>query len=179
MSVAPRPIVTEPYPPRKAVASARSKKHLSKNSPDRRQRSISGKSTKKVEKLPVRSPFNLPIWLRSLLLLQQSSLGVFFFLIAAIFSVYGFTVGTQQLWNKEYKKLKTLQRHERMLTETNETLKNNLAKQAEKSGNGLVPVNPNKSIFLHRFRDNSLKSGNSQATNSTQTIPIKPPPSAY
>ena len=45
-------------------------------------------------------------------------------------------------------KLKTLQRNERQLAATNESLKHKMAQQAEQPGSGLTSPKPHKSIFL-------------------------------
>ncbi|XHX80143.1 MAG: hypothetical protein RBJ76_09520 [Stenomitos frigidus ULC029] len=90
----------------------------------------------------------LPLWLRLLVQVQRSSLVVAFVLVTATLLVYGSTVYTQQLWSKEYRKLKTLTRNEREMIATSESLKNQLALQAEQPGSGLVPSTPDSTIFL-------------------------------
>jgi len=79
---------------------------------------------------------------------QRGSLVVAFILVTATLIVYGSTVYTQQLWSKEYRKLKTLTRNEREMVATNEGLKNQLALQAGRPGSGLVPQTPDSTIFL-------------------------------
>jgi hypothetical protein len=71
-----------------------------------------------------------------------------FILVIATLMVYGSTVYTQQLWSKEYRKLKTLQRNEREMTATSASLENQLALQAERPGSRLVPQTPESTIFL-------------------------------
>lgn len=61
---------------------------------------------------------------------------------------YAWTDYTRQRWSSEYQKLKALQQDERQLIATYETLKNQLAKQAESPETGLVPPNPANLIFL-------------------------------
>jgi hypothetical protein len=100
-----------------------------------------------IEKLPTRNYF--PLWLRSIFLLHNTVSFLTFILIAASLGIYAITVYTPQTWSKEYKKLKTLQRDERQLTATNETLKNQLAQQAERPETGLVdPSSSNAPLFL-------------------------------
>ena len=100
-----------------------------------------------IEKLPARK--NFPLWLRSIFLLHNTVSLLTFTLIAASLGIYAITVHTPQTWSKEYKKLRTLQRDERQLTATNETLKNQLARQAEKPETGLVdPSSNNAPLFL-------------------------------
>ncbi|MFE1747603.1 hypothetical protein [Coleofasciculus sp. H7-2] len=89
-----------------------------------------------------------PAWLRSLVTLQRTSNLVCFLLIASTLGVYAWTVYTQQMWSQEYRKLETLQRHERQMTAANEALKNQLAQEAELPGTGLVAPNPANTIFL-------------------------------
>ncbi len=90
----------------------------------------------------------MPLWLRLLIQAQRGSLIVAFILVTATLVVYGSTVYTQQLWSKEYRKLKTLTRNEREMIATNESLKNQLALQAERPGSGLVAQTPDSTIFL-------------------------------
>ena len=99
-----------------------------------------------VRRLP--SKRSLPLWLRLLIQAQRGSLVIAFILVTATLIVYGSTVYTQQLWSKEYRKLKTLQRNEREMIATNEGLKNQLALQADRPGSGLVPQTPDNTIFL-------------------------------
>ena len=107
------------------------------------------KPTKANKVIQKDSSFKLPFWLKLLLAIQKSSGAISFGIITTSFIVYGAIVCTQQLWGKEYRKLKTLQRQERNLTEINETLKNDLANLAEKPETGLVPLDSKKSIFLN------------------------------
>ncbi|MBW4695453.1 MAG: hypothetical protein KME27_27195 [Lyngbya sp. HA4199-MV5] len=88
------------------------------------------------------------MWLRVLIQAQRGSLVIAFVLVIATLLVYGSTVYTQQLWSKEYRKLKTLQRNEREMTATSASLENQLALQAERPGSGLVPQTPESTIFL-------------------------------
>lgn len=94
------------------------------------------------------SSFKSPFWLQSLLIIQQSSGAIAFVTIVIMFTLYASIVYTQQMWSKEYRKLKSLQRQERILVQTNETIKNDLADLAKKSSTGLVPLDSQKSVFL-------------------------------
>ncbi|NEQ21691.1 MAG: hypothetical protein F6K28_21245 [Microcoleus sp. SIO2G3] len=110
--------------------------------------SVSSRSTgKKVEKLKT-SRQQTPIWLSSLLFLQRSSDLVTFILVGTTLTIYSWTVYTQQQWTKEYRKLETLQRHERQLTTTNAVIQDQLAQQAENPATGLVTPTPGNTIFL-------------------------------
>ncbi|MEA5536494.1 hypothetical protein [Crocosphaera sp. XPORK-15E] len=90
----------------------------------------------------------LPLALQFLLLVQKSSTTITCCLVMITLAVYGWTVYAPTLWTKEFSKLKTLQRNERQLASTNETLKHKMAQQAEQPGSGLTEPNPNQSLFL-------------------------------
>lgn len=106
----------------------------------------SSSPTPKVEKI---DKFRqLPVGLQLLLFFQQSSSVVTFCLIFATLTVYAWTVYIPKLWTQEYKKLETLQGNERLLTTTNETLKNQLAQQAERPEMGLAKPHPAQAIFF-------------------------------
>ncbi|MGF1482315.1 MAG: hypothetical protein ACFB4I_23025 [Cyanophyceae cyanobacterium] len=100
-----------------------------------------------VKNLPQKEAI-LPLWLRFLLMLQQSSSVFACCTVMSALAVYGLTVYTPRHWNQQYQKLTALQRHERNLTATNETLKNELAQQAERPEAGLAIPNPEQVIFL-------------------------------
>ncbi len=127
-------------------------KSVVENTRSRRQKVArkirNGSKTSRNKIITKDSSFKSPSWLRSLLLIQKSSGAISLATIAMVFTIYAAIVYTQQMWSKEYRKLKNLQRQERLLTETNETLKNNLADLAEKSSTGVVPLNPQKTVFL-------------------------------
>ncbi|WP_199290447.1 hypothetical protein [Leptolyngbya sp. FACHB-36] len=91
---------------------------------------------------------SLPLWLRLLVRVQRSSLIAAVVLVIAALVLYGSTVYTQQLWSREYNKLKTMQRNERQLTTTSEALKHQLAQQAERPNSGLIPRTPANTLFL-------------------------------
>ncbi|MBF2019423.1 MAG: hypothetical protein IGR93_04725 [Hydrococcus sp. C42_A2020_068] len=100
-----------------------------------------------VKPLPPRSRRLSSQW-RSLLFLQKLSSGIAFCLVASVLGVYAWSVYTPRIWGQEYKKLETLQRHERHLTAMNETIKNQLAQQAEKPETGLANLHPGQIVFL-------------------------------
>ena len=81
-----------------------------------------------------------------MLLLLRGTSTLTFCSIAAALTVYGWTVYAPKSWSEEFRKLETLQRHERDLTATNERLKSQLARQAEKSG--LAKPHPAQSLFI-------------------------------
>jgi hypothetical protein len=73
---------------------------------------------------------------------------VAFVLVIAGLVVYASTVYTQQLWGREYGKLKKLQRSERQLVAASEVLRNHIANQADQPGSGLIPNTMANAIFL-------------------------------
>lgn len=108
----------------------------------------------------------LPTSLQFLLRFQQATSIMTFGLVGVALMVYGLTVYTPRTWSHEYKKLRSLQNHERQLVATNEILKNQLAQQAEKPNSGLVRPNPNYNIFLPTSTDlKSVPKASEQPTN--------------
>ena len=89
-----------------------------------------------------------PLFIRILLFLQQSSSLLTFGAIVATLGLYGLTVYTQQSWNREYEKLESLQRHERTVTNINEALKDQIAESNNSSNQDLVPLTPDKNIYI-------------------------------
>jgi hypothetical protein len=89
---------------------------------------------------------SLPVKLQAMILVHRGASAITCCLVTAALAAYGWTVCIPKIWSHEYRELESLQRHERQLTETNEALKNQLARQAERSG--LVQSNPGSSIFL-------------------------------
>ena len=118
----------------------------------------------------------MPLWLRLLIQAQRGSLIIAFVLITATLFVYSSTVYTQQLWSKEYRKLKTLTRNEREMIATNESLKNQLALQAGQPGSGLVPQTPDSTIFLQPALQ---RSASSPSTNLPQAEAAPKTPLGY
>ncbi|MGK7881012.1 MAG: hypothetical protein AB4060_13060 [Crocosphaera sp.] len=101
----------------------------------------------KVTPLPTERK-QLPLALQFLLLVQKGSTTFTFGLVAITLGVYAWTVYAPTLWTREFSKLKTLQRNERQLAASNESLKHTMAEQAEKPGSGLTLPNPHKSLFI-------------------------------
>lgn len=115
-----------------------------------------------------------PLWLNSLIGAQRSSSLIAFLLISAVMVVYGQTVYTQQLWSREYRKLETLQRHERQLTTTNESLKDQIVQQAEKSTGNLVPVTSSNSIFVKPAPPRPAPKQDAQAPAKSELVDPSP-----
>ncbi|MBE8969628.1 hypothetical protein IQ277_26440 [Nostocales cyanobacterium LEGE 12452] len=89
-----------------------------------------------------------PLWLLRLYTFHRYSSVVAFLLVASTLTVYAWTVYSQELWGQSYRRLQNLQRHERLLTTTNATLKNKMANEAEQPTAGLVSPTPEGMIFL-------------------------------
>lgn len=90
----------------------------------------------------------LPVNLKILWLFQQSSSLVAFLLVSSTLYLYIWSFCLPQNWSKQYKTLEKLQRHERELTIINESLKKQLAQQAENPDAGLENFDPTTAIFM-------------------------------
>jgi hypothetical protein len=140
---------------------------LNKAQPRKRERTKAGLATKYPEtkypetkypeargkassKIPVMSAAEtMPVWILRLHGLQRHTSAVSFLLVIATLIAYGWTVYSQQLWGKSYRRLQDLQRHERQLTITNGVLKSKMATDAEKPNAGLASPSPERTIFLN------------------------------
>lgn len=89
-----------------------------------------------------------PLWLRSLVGVQQASTVGVVLLLGTALSLYGLTVYGEQRWNVEYQKLETLRRSEQQLNAASEVLKHQLATEAQNPDTGLAPQKPAETIFL-------------------------------
>lgn len=147
MNAAPRPFVsTQRRRSRRPAASSRIRE--ARLGYSARVTSISSTAVgQKVTRLKT-SRQSTPIWLRALLSMQRSSDLIAFFLVGATLTLYSWTVYNQQQWSQDYRKLETLQRHERDLTRANEVMKNQLAQQAESPATGLINPTHTNTIFL-------------------------------
>ncbi|GEM_PF-853002 len=145
----------ELYPMKNKNRQRRSALNNQMNPPESETQTHSnGAYSAKIQQFPTPTQ---PLWLKGLMSLHFISSCTTFVLISAALGLYGWTVYTQQSWGKSYRYLETLQRNERELTTTNETIKNDLAIQAEKPETGLVNPDPNTTIFLKPTPD-ELKS---------------------
>lgn len=118
---------------------------------------------------------SLPVKLQAMMLVHRGASAITCCLVTAALAAYGWTVCIPKIWSHEYRELESLQRHERQLTETNEALKNQLARQAEHSG--LVQSNPSQSIFLNPTA--AHPSQPSQLETAKATLPVVSTPVAY
>ncbi|WP_084668967.1 hypothetical protein [Spirulina major] len=108
----------------------------------------------------------VPLWLRTLLIIQQGSSILTFCLATAVLMVYGSTVYIQQAWSEDFRHLEQLQREKRELTTANELMKNQLAQQATAPENNLVAPSPANTIFLPKA------TGQPAQPVSTPTAPL-------
>jgi len=131
------------------------------------------KNDHKVSTIPTPSK-QLPLWLRSLLWIQHSSAVVTFGLIGTTLLIYAVTVYSQQIWSREYRQLEELQRQERNLVATHESLKNQLAVEAQNEQAGLVSPHPNNTIFLSPSPNSPFKN-RSESSSETSSLPEKTP----
>ncbi|MCW5314211.1 hypothetical protein GTQ43_10470 [Nostoc sp. KVJ3] len=119
--------------------------------------------------LPTMSnPEATPLWLLRLYTFHRYSSVLAFLLVTSTLAVYGWTVYSQELWGKSYRRLQNLQLHERLLTTTNATLTNKMAKEAEQSTAGLVSPTPQGMIFLPPA-SHSPKPASSNTTPNSET----------
>ncbi|MEH2413247.1 hypothetical protein [Nostoc sp.] len=109
-----------------------------------------------------------PLWLLRLYTFHRYSTILAFLLVASTLAVYGWTVYSQELWSQSYRRLQSLQRHERLLMTTNATLTNKMAQEAEQPTAGLVSPNPQGMIFLPPA-SHSSKPASSNTTPNSQT----------
>lgn len=116
------------------------------------------------------TPQALPTNLQFLLRFQQATSVVTFGLVGIALAVYGWTVYTPRVWSQEFKQLKTLQVHERQLVATNEMLKNQLAKQAEKPNSGLIRPTPHYNVFLPSGKEMATPDQQSSANQPSKLI---------
>jgi hypothetical protein len=159
-------------PARSAPLSAAHRKLQDRKLQDRRLENFRSQNPRtQVRQLPIQQ--SLPLWLRVLMLMQRSSTAIAAVLVLAMLVVYGSTVYTQQLWSKEYRKLKTSQRHERQLVSASEALKTQAAQQAERPGAGLVPQTPADLLFVQPSALRPQQSLNAIAP--PPTAPVAPP----
>jgi hypothetical protein len=103
--------------------------------------------------------------LKVLRLFQQSSCVLAFSLVIATSIVYVSSFYLPQKWSKQYKQLTILQRQERELTRVNESLKKQLAQQAQSPDAGLESFDPTKAIFIEPA-ENSVNTATKDKSNS-------------
>ncbi|MBS3029926.1 MAG: hypothetical protein HCA25_23465 [Dolichospermum sp. DET50] len=119
----------------------------------------------------------MPVWLLRMYILNRYSSILVFLLVAATLIVYGWTVYSQELWSDSYRKLQSLQRHERQLNTANATLTSKMAQEAEQPGTELVSPTSKGTIFLPPTSNNYPKS--SFSTSQPESQPEPPSPLGY
>ncbi|MDJ1175791.1 hypothetical protein [Roseofilum capinflatum] len=97
---------------------------------------------------------------------------------AATLGIYSLMVQNQQEWMAKYNHLQNLQRYERQLVTASEILKNRMASQAETSDTGLVPQNPETTIFLDPVEQRPHSTG-SQLPVNVAPEPLSSTPLGY
>lgn len=112
----------------------------------------------------------VPVWLMRWNSLHRHTSVITFLLVIATLIAYGWTVYSQHLWSRSYKKLQDLQRDERQLTKHDETLKNRMAQEAEKPHSGLVSPTPANTIFLEETAPSSSKEVDSETLELEQPL---------
>ncbi len=119
--------------------------HLISNTPAVRTY-LPARGEAKVRRLPRQA--SPPLWLRWLIHLQKGSAIVAIGLGIAVSIAYCSTVYIQQLWAKEYRTLKQLERNQRQMTTVKEVLKDQMAQQAEAPETGMSQLSPQRLIFV-------------------------------
>jgi hypothetical protein len=99
--------------------------------------------------------------------------------LAASLGFYAWTVYLPKLWSQEYKKLETLQRHERQILATNASLKQQLAQQAEKPETGLANPQPSQSIFIRSVAEKSSQQLPAPKLEQKTPAPLVSEPMGY
>ena len=89
-----------------------------------------------------------PIWLKSLLTVQQGAMVLFSSVLGLSAIVYGYTVYTQSLWRSQHGQLERLQLQESQQGTMNEHLKQDMAQAAERVESGLIAPSPDRLVFI-------------------------------
>ncbi|WP_250125559.1 hypothetical protein [Chroococcidiopsis sp. CCMEE 29] len=118
---------------------------------------------------------SVPSWLLRLCYLQQGTSKIALLLAAAMLAVYSWTAYSQQKWSQAYRKLETLQLHERQLMTSSEVLKNQMAQQALQPSTGLVPANPAEAIVLQPAPQRPSRAAEPLPTSAHTDKPIPIP----
>ena len=120
-------------------------------------------------------PKRQPLWLKGLIFLNHSSALLCYGSIAITLVIYGMTVYAPKQWTHKYNELRELQKKERQFTFTEEVLKNESAKSAEKLGSGFINPNPTQQpIFLRNVDAKTIKLDSSTKVTPKKIKPISP-----
>ena len=169
-----------PVPQTRSNSTSR-KLRASNKASSSKTRQISGSQNDITEKLSSNHNFvrrkQVSPRLKSLCLLQKISFGIGSCLMVSSALIYASSVPIPQMWSQEYEQLKSLQRQERELTAANETIKNDLLKQAEQQAKvakyQLSYLRPDSVIFIEKAKINSQSLTDSKSKNSPfDSIPL-------
>jgi hypothetical protein len=139
------------YSSKNLSVSARQMARAASSAKTQTTTSVPDPSKQKASSVPVMpSAESVPSWLQRLFALHRHSSIAAFVLVATTLVVYGWSVYSQQLWSQAYRKRHNLERYERQLMTTNEVLKNQMAKEAERPPAKLVSPTPAGMVFLKR-----------------------------
>lgn len=145
----------------------------SKSSASVAQRSISpvvsGASRPKVTSLS--KALELPLWLRMILAVQQSSSLLVMILGLLTLSSYASVVYSQHRWGQVYETLEGLRQEEYQVTAINESLKENLVKTSTQN-TGLKWPDPTDMVFLEPTEPRPVVEAPSTATVPDNTFPL-------
>lgn len=123
---------------------------------------------------------HLPLWIKLLVGVQQGSTVITGGLMAAALVVYSWTVYVDKMVFRTGRELDTLQTEMQQITTANETLKHNMANQAEASSSRFHPYEPDNTIFLepapNRYAPNAPEGS---ITHPASNQPNMPHPLGY
>jgi len=122
---------------------------------------------------------SFPLYIRVLLLLQHTSSLVALGAIALSLVMYGLQFRTQQAWNQEYEELQSLQRYERTVTGINEALKDEMAESGSGNSQNLVPITPERNIYLQPAAIHNWEATPSTSDPENQNALLTNRPIAY
>lgn len=117
-----------------------------------------------------------PVRLKRLFLIQKLAFGIGSCLMISSALIYASSVPIPQMWSQEYEQLKSLQRQERELTAANETIKNDLLKQAQKDAkeaqHELSYLRPDNVLFVEEADILPKSSTNKPKNSPFDSIPL-------
>ncbi len=119
-----------------------------------------------------------PFWLRVLLGLQSSCFLLALGGLGLTLVTYALTFYTQQQWNQQYNQLQELQQQERHLNILNESLKEEMVSDSTMIDGTLVPLTPDKTIYLEPAPIEDSKN-HSPEEKTPQQSPERDYPLAY
>jgi hypothetical protein len=167
------------YPPRRrrsmgasAQAHANSPAQLNRVNRDLRHRDLRHRTEAEPSVREFPAPQPQPRWLQVLLSVQQVSSVLSVGLIAGLLGTYGWSVTTQEQWSQAFERLQGLQKQEQQLLLSNETLKNQLAQDAEQGNSGLIEPTIDSMVFVPQATARPL--AEPEDIPDVEPIPVKP-----